>query len=160
MGLKINFTQSEAESKAREVPPTGAYLCNITEVETKEVKPGSDNQGKPYWNFRFTIQEGKYQDNNLFGNIMLFSTEKSGTLSSLAQLLKALGYTITEGEFDLPEDEEVLGRSLVVVGRKLLAGFDNKARRDLPDRFKITGYKQADGTTLKSGSNSSSSMLP
>lgn len=157
MGLKINFTQSEAESTAREVVPSGAYLCHVADVKTAEVKPGSANSGKPYWNIRFAIAEGKYEGQSIFGNIMLFSTDKEGTLSSLAQLLKALGYNIEQGEFELPEDDDIQGKRLIVIGRKLLAGYDTKARRDLPDRFKISGYRMADAGTLKSGN---SSVLP
>lgn len=157
MGLKVNFTQSEADSTAREVIPSGSYLCNVTDVKTSTVKPGSPNEGKPYWNIRFTVQDGKYAGNSVFGNIMLFETDKEGTLSSLAQLLKALGYEVTPGEMELPEDEELLGKPLMVIGRKLLAGYDTKARRELPDRFKITGYRKADAASVKS---SPSSMLP
>src|SRR5262245_54232066 len=157
MGLKVNFSKSEADSTAREVIPSGAYLCHISDVKTAEVKPGSPNQGKPYWNMRFTVAEGKYAGNSVFSNIMLFETDKEGTLSSLAMLLKAVGIEVTPGEMELPEDEELLGKQLIVIGRKLLAGFDTKARRDLPDRFKVTGYRKADTSVVKSGSNS---MLP
>lgn len=157
MGLKVNFSQNEASSTAREVVPSGSYLCNITDVETKQVNPGSQNSGKPYWNLRFTIDEGPYAGNNIFGNVMLFKTDKDGTLSSLAQLLKAIGYEIVEGDMELPEDEELSGKQVVVVGRKLLAGYDKKAGKELPDRFRISGYKKP-STQMKSGAGSS--MLP
>lgn len=158
MGLKINFSKNEAESSAREIIPSGAYVCNVVDVETRDVKPGSPNVGKPYWNLRFVVSEGKYAGNSIFGNIMLFSTDKEGTLSSLAQFLKALGYEVTEGEFDLPEDDEIQGKSLVVVGRKLAAGPDPKTKRDLPERFKISGYKRIDGAAAAKATNSS--LLP
>lgn len=157
MGLKVNFSQQEAESTAREVVPSGSYLCAITDVKTTEVKPGSPNAGKPYWNIRFTIQDGKYAGNSIFGNIMLFETDKDGTLSSLAQLLKATGFEVTEGEMELPEDEDMLGKNLIVIGRKLLAGYDQRAKRELPDRFRVTGYKRADAQTKASGPNT---LLP
>jgi hypothetical protein len=158
MGLKVNFTQSEAESTAREIIPSGSYLCNITDVKTATVKPGGVNEGKPFWNLRFTVQDGKYAGNSVFSNVMLFETDKEGTLSSLAMLLKALGYEVTPGEMELPDDEDLMGKPVVVIGRKLLAGYDTKAKRELPDRFKVTGYRKADGTSpTKSGSNS---MLP
>lgn len=158
MGLKVNFSQDEADSTAREVPPTGAYPVAIVDVETREVKPGSPNVGKPYWSIRFVIQEGnKYAGGSLFANIMLFSTDKSGTLSTLAQFLKALGYDISQGEFELPDNDEIQGKLMTVIGRKLPAGPDKKTGKDLNERFQINAYKKADGFMQKS---TSSSMLP
>lgn len=157
MGLKVNFSQDEAESTARVVLPTGEYVVSVVDVETKEVKPGGPNAGKPYWSIRFVVQEGKYEGNSAFANIMLFSTDKSGTLSSLAQFLKALGYEITSGEFELPDDEEIQGRQLIIAGRKYLAGPDKRTGKDLPDRFQVNGYKKSDGSAPK---QSSGSLLP
>lgn len=158
MGLKVNFSQDEAESTAREVLPTGAYPVAIVDVETREVKPGSANVGKPYWSIRFVVQDGnKYAGNSVFANIMLFSTEKSGTLSTLSQFLKALGYEITPGEFEIPDNDEIQGKTLTIVGRKLPAGPDRKTNKDLPERFNVNAYKKLDVSTTKSTSNS---MLP
>lgn len=157
MGLRVNFSQNEADSKAREVLPSGAYPCKVTDVKLTEVKPGSANAGKPYWNVRFVVQDGKYDGNSAFSNIMLFSTEKSGTLASLSQFLKALGFDVSEGEMELPEGDELEGRDIIIVGKKLPAGFDRKANKDLPDRFQITGYKKADGAGMKTAE---SSILP
>lgn len=157
MGLRVNFSQNEAESTAREIIPSGAYLVNVVEVKTSEVKPGGPNTGKPYWNIRFVVQEGKYAGNSVFSNIMLFSTDKDGTLSTLAQFLKAVGYAIQPGDFDLPDESDLEGKSLVVVGRKLLAGYDKKAGKELPDRFRIDGYKKATADLQKA---TSGSILP
>jgi len=158
MGLKVNFSQDEAESTAREVLPTGAYPVAIVDVETREVKPGSANVGKPYWSIRFVVQDGnKYAGNSVFANIMLFSTEKSGTLSTLSQFLKALGYEITPGEFEIPDNDEIQGKLLTIVGRKLPAGPDRKTGKELPERFNVNAYKKMDVSTTKSTSNS---MLP
>src|SRR6188768_4069110 len=145
MGLKVNFSQDEAESTAREVLPTGAYPVAIVDVETRDVKPGSPNVGKPYWSIRFVVQEGnKYAGNSVFANIMLFSTEKSGTLSTLSQFLKALGYDITAGEFELPDNDEIQGKTLTIIGRKLPAGLDKKSGKELNERFNINAYKKLD----------------
>ncbi len=151
MGLKVNFSQDEAESTAREVPPSGEYHCNIVEMETREVKPGSLNAGKPFWNIQFVIQTGPFAGNRLFSNVMLFEG-KDGTLGSLAQLLKSLGYEVSAGEFELPEPDDLIGRDINVKGIKKLAGFDKKAQRDLPDRFQVTGYKASDAKA-KTGSS-------
>lgn len=155
MGLKVNFSQNEAESTVREVPPSGEYHCKITEVETREVKPGSKNVGKPYWNIKFVVQSDKYTGSTLFSNIMLFEGE-DGTLGSLSQFLKALGHDVQAGEFELPEPDDLIGSDINVKGTKLLAGFDKKSQRDLPDRFTIRGYKKAD-VSVKTGN---SSFLP
>lgn len=159
MGRKVNFSQDEAESQARTVLPSGEYVVSVFDVETKEVKPGSPNVGKPYWNIRFVVQDGKYEGNSAFANIMLFSTDKPGTLSTLSQFLKALGYEVSAGEFEIPDDEEIQGRTLIISGRKFPAGPDRRTGKDLPERFQISGYKKvADGASpTKSGNQS---MLP
>jgi len=155
--LKVNFSQDEAESQVREIPPSGTYLCSVVDVDMKEVKPGSPNVGKPFWNIRFVVQDGKYAGSSIFSNVMLFSTEKSGTLSQLSQFLKALGYTITPGEFEIPDDEELQGKQITVTGRKVPAGTD-KNGKDFNEQFRVSGFKAADASGMKSTSNSS--VLP
>lgn len=160
MGLKVNFSQDEADSAPREVLPTGAYPVSIVDIEHREVKPGSPNVGKPYWSIRFVVQDGnKYAGQSIFANIMLFSTDKSGTLSTLAQFLKALGYDISQGEFELPDNDEIQGKTLTVIGRKLPAGPDRKSGKDLPERFQVNAYKKLDGSS-PFNKGTSSSMLP
>jgi hypothetical protein len=154
--LKVNFSQDEADSKVREVPPSGTYLCSVVDAEIREVKPGSPNVGKPYWSLRYVIQDGRYADSSIFANVMLFSTDKTGTLSQLSQLLKALGYTVSAGEFEIPTDEEIQGKMLMVTGRKVPAG--TKDGKDFPEQFRVTGYKAADSTGSKPAGNSS--ILP
>lgn len=157
MGMKVNFSSNEAESQVREIPPSGEYWCKVTEIETKEVKPGSKNVGKPYWNVQFVVQDPeKYSGSRLYSNIMLFSGE-DGTLGSLAQFLKATGFDVTAGEMELPEPEDLIGRDINVRGSKLPAGFDKKAQRDLPERFQVRGYKTS-GKGVKTAANSS--LLP
>ena len=153
MGLKVNFSQDEAESTAREVVPTGEYACKIVEIQDREVKPGSLNVGKPYWNIRFVVQDGPYAGSSLYGNIMLFEG-KDGTLSTLSQFLKAMGFDVQAGEFELPEIEELVSRDVNVRGTKYPAG--NVKGKELPERFQIKGYKSA-GVVAKAGS---SSLLP
>lgn len=156
MGLKVNFSRTEAESSVRQVVPSGEYNCKVFEIETREVKPGSVHAGKPYWNVQFVIQSGTYAKNRLLSNIMLFAG-KDGTLSSLAQFLRALGYEVSEGEFELPDPNELIGKDINVVGTKRLAGFDKKANRELPDRFEIRGYKKS---SVVSQTGNDSSVLP
>lgn len=156
-GLKVNFSQNEAEAQVREIPPSGSYLCNLVDIKLTEVKPGSENAGKPYWNIRYVVQDGRYSNTSIFTNVMLFSTTKDGTLAQLSQLLKALGYTITPGEFELPDPEELQGKQLMVTGRKVPAG-TAKDGRDYNEQFRVTGYKAVDaGSKMSSGG---SSLLP
>lgn len=156
-GLKVNFSEDEASSQVREIPPTGTYLCSVVDVDLREVKPGSPNVGKPYWSLRFVVQDGKYAGSSIWSNVMLFSTEKSGTLSQLAQFLKALGYVITAGDFEIPDDAAIQGKSIMVNGRKVPAGTD-KNGKDYNERFQVSGYKKADGASSKPTGNSS--LLP
>lgn len=153
MGLKVNFSQDEAESTAREVVPSGEYACKIVEVQDRDVKPGSLNVGKPYWNVRFVVQDGPYAGSSLYGNIMLFEG-KDGTLSTLSQFLKALGFEVKPGDFELPENDDLVSRDINVRGTKYPAG--TVKGKDLPERFQIKGYKTS-GVVEKSGS---SSLLP
>jgi len=168
MGLKVNFSKTEAESKPREIPPTGEYTCTILNLEERAVKPGVDdsgkpkaNTGKPYWNVDFLIEEGPYEGNHLFANIMLFGENegaKEGTLRQLVHFLKALGYEIPldGSDFFLPETIDLMGKRINVSGSKKLAGYDKRAGRDLNDRFEVRNYKPARSLT-KSGN---SSILP
>ena len=156
MGLKVNFSKDEAESKAREVVPSGEYHCKVVEIELREVKPGTENVGKPYWAVQFVIQSDKYAGNRLYANIMLFEG-KDGTLGSLSQFLKAMGYDVMPGEFELPDADDLMGRDINVKGNKIPAGFNRKAQRDLPERFNVTGYKPANVSVKTSGN---SSLLP
>lgn len=153
--LKVNFTSEEAGSTVREVPPSGDYVVNITGGELKEVKPGRKNSGRPYWQLKFVIQEGKYTGTTLISSVMLFE----GALYSLAQLMKALGYKLSDGDNDLPGVEDLLGRQLVVRGEK-------KPARTMPDgtelseRLEIRGYKAAPSGGGPLASNASNSILP
>lgn len=154
--LKVNFSKNEAESQVREIAPSGEYHCKITEIESKTVNPSSKNAGKPYWNIKFNIQDPTQAHfAPLYSNIMLFEGE-DGTLGSLAQFLKALGYDVTAGEFDLPEEDELMGRDINVKGVKKQAGYDRKAGKDLNERFQVNGYKPAN-TKVKTGNTS---LLP
>lgn len=154
MGLKVNFSRQEAESSVRQIPPSGEYHCKVFEIETREVKPGSVHVGKPYWHVQFVIQGGPYVNNRVMSNIMLFAG-KDGTLSSLAQFLRAMGYEVSEGEFELPDPNDVIGKDLNVIGTKLLAGYDKKAQKELPDRFQVRGYTKPNVT-----GRPGNSMLP
>lgn len=155
MGLKLNFSENEANSAPREIAATGEYHCKVTEIQHKEVNPGSKNAGKPYWNIKFVIQDNPKDYSPLYSNIMLFEGE-DGTLGSLAQFLKAVGFEITAGTVELPDPDMLEGRDLVIRGVKKPAGYDARAKRELNERFQVTGYKKYTGA-VKTGNTS---LLP
>lgn len=152
--LKVNFTTEEADSAVREIPPSGDYIVNITDGELKAVKPNRKNTGRPYWQLKFVVQEGKYTGTTLISSVMLFE----GALYSLAQLMKALGFEISGGESELPSLEEIIGRQVVVRGIK-------QAPKTMPDgtelneRFEIKGFKVFKGAA-DVASNAGNSILP
>lgn len=133
--LKVNFSTEEASAEARVILPTGNYVVNITEGELKEVKPGRKNTGKPYWSLQFVVQEGQYAGARLFGSIMLFD----GALYSLSQLLKALGYQVGTGDFEIPTLDEIMGKTIVIYGQKKPA--ETKDGTELNERFEVKSYK-------------------
>jgi Protein of unknown function (DUF669) len=152
MPLKVNFSKNEANSTAREVPPSGEYTVAITDGEIKSVQPGKTNSGKPFWQLKYVIQDGAYAGTSLMSSIMLFD----GALYSFAQLMRALGYEINEGDFVAPTLDEIIGKQLNVKGYKMPPKTDGE--RELPERFEIKGYKAAKAGAGKTSTNSS--LLP
>lgn len=151
--LKVNFTDKEASSKPREIPPSGEYNVNITDGEVTQVKPGKKNAGKDYWKLTFVIQDGAYAGQTLISTVMLFD----GALFSLSQLMKALNYPVEQGGFVVPPLSDLLGKTVVVRGFKMPARFDQETNRELPERFEIKGYKRYTGAATRP---SSSNLLP
>ena len=150
--LKVNFTDQEAGSTVREIPPSGEYLVAITDGEIKDVKPGRKNTGKPYWQLRLVIQDGAFAGTTLIASVMLFD----GALYSFAQLMKALGHDTTVGDFMVPQLDDIIGQNVNVRGFK-------KAATTLPDgtelseRFEVKGFKAPTRSGVKTGD---SSLLP
>lgn len=160
MGLKLNLSDQEANSKARStfVPPTGEYLCNIVEVQEKEVKPGAKNAGKPFWNIRFVVDQGdnKYDGSSIFSNVMLFE----GALYSIKQLVESVFPELVNGqELTVPDPEAFEGKQVVVVGIKRAAGSkDKKSQRVIEqDTFDVRGFKPS---TAKPKTTEKSELLP
>jgi hypothetical protein len=162
MPLKLNLSDQEAQSEARsfEVLPTGQYLCNIVEIKEETVKPGSTNTGKPYWNVRFVVDEGKYEGRTIYANIMLFE----GALYGIKQLVQAVfPDNVAGNELTVPDPLDFEGRQVVVTGQKNLAGSKIKRKgavigtRDR-DTFEVKGYRAADQTRAKT--TSKSDLLP
>src|SRR5882757_2825313 len=112
VGLKVNFSDQEAASEARDFTPvaTGKYYARITDVEDKECGPESKNPGKPYWNIKFTIQDGPFENSNVWTNCMLFD----GALYTLSQLLKATGHADALKTGKVPDGLDFVGSEVIV----------------------------------------------
>jgi hypothetical protein len=150
--LKVNFTDEEAGSKVREIPPTGEYLVAITDGEIKEVKPGRKNTGKPFWQLRLVIQDGAYAGTTLISSVMLFD----GALYSFSQLMKALDYDVNTGDFKVPDLDDIIGKNVNVRGNKMPAK-SLPDGTDLSERFEVKGFKPPARKDAKVGD---SSLLP
>lgn len=137
MALKVNLTSDEANSESREVLPSNKYVCNIVDGSINEVKPGRKHVGKPYWKLSFVVQEGPYAGRFINSTVMLFD----GALFSLSQLMQSLGYDVNAGSFDVPELDDIIGKTVVVRGLKRAASTDPDGR-DLPERFEVKGYNR------------------
>lgn len=138
MSLKVNFSSEEASSEARSVEllPRGEYHVKITDVEDRECGEHSKNPGKPYWGMEFTVQDGKYENRKLWTNCMLFSP----ALYTLSQLMKALGHNITEGDFEVPDGEDLIGHD-VVVAVKIKPKSKGKDGQEYDERNEVQGIK-------------------
>ena len=150
--LKVNFTEDEANSVPREIPPSGDYLCAIVDGSQEIVKPGKKNTGKPYWKLRFVVQDGKYAGTPLNATVMLFET----SLYQLGQLMRSLGFDLNAGEFEVPSLDKILGQQVVVRGYKRPPSTGDDGR-ELPERFEVKAYKPAKSGTKKAAD---SSILP
>lgn len=151
--LKVNFSDEEANSKAREIPPTGEYLCAIVDGSQEIVKPGKKNTGKPYWKLRFVVQDGTYSGTPLNATVMLFE----GALYQLGQLMRSLGYDVNAGDFEVPTVDKIIGQQLIVKGYKRPPSTNPETQQELPERFEVKSYKLANKSGKKAGN---SSMLP
>lgn len=164
MTLRLNLSDNEAKSTAREfsVLPTGTYPCNIVEIKQEEVKPGSLNAGKPYWNVLFVVDgapDKQYDGRRIYTNLMLFE----GAAFLIKQLVEVLFPEMLEGnQLSIPDADAFIGKKVAVVGRKFPAGSSIKrggkivGTRDT-DEFSVSGFKAADTLVKKTGDTS---LLP
>jgi len=117
--IRINFSEEEASSEARDFAPipAGKYRVRITDGKLEHSK-SEKNPGKPMYNLRLDIQEGAYEKRVLFLRVMLWT----GAGYTLSQLLQAVtGEKPKPGvEIVVPSIDELIGKELVVsVVRKL-----------------------------------------
>lgn len=154
--LRLNLTNEEANSKARSYvpPPTGTYLCNITEIEERPVKVGAKNAGKLYWRISFVIDDGKFAGTPFRSNIMLFE----GSLHYAKQLVESVfPHMVEDNAISIPNAEAFLGKQVQVTGKRFEAGSTQKGGyvRENPI-FEVKGFMPA-GAKQKTGDTS---LLP
>lgn len=112
-GIKVNVSSKEVSAGPREALPAGAYLVAITDTSLAESK-SQKNNGKPYMNVEFTIQDGEHEGKKLFTNAMLFD----GALYTVIGMMKAVGLDVNEGELTIPNPEWWLGKKMVATAKK------------------------------------------
>jgi hypothetical protein len=147
-GLRVNFSEKEASSEARsmELLPRGDYHVAITDIELRESQ-SEKNFGKPYWGMEFTIQEGPYDNRKLWTNCMLFE----GALYTFAQLMKALGYDTSAGEFEVPDPNDLIGQQVVVAVAKQGKRTNKETGEEYDERNEVKGIKAYDPNTFTVG---------
>ena len=145
-GLRVNFSEKEASSEARsaELLPRGDYHVCLTDIEYREVREGK-NAEKPYWNLEFTIQSGPHENRKVWTNCMLFEP----ALYTFAQLMKACGYDIEAGEFDVPDPDELVGTELVAVVKVKPKSKNKQTGEEYEARNEVDGIKAYDANTFK-----------
>ena len=111
-GFKVNFTDEEASSEARDFDalPTGKYYARVTDVSLEECGPNSKNPGKNYYHLEFTVQDGAYEGRKFWTNAMLFE----GALYTIAQLMKATGFEAELKKGNIPEGDEFVSKEVIV----------------------------------------------
>lgn len=163
-GLKVNFSDQEASSEVLDFDaiPTGKYYARITDVEDRECGPESKNQGKPYWNIEFTIQDGKFEDRRVWTNCMLFD----GALYTLSQLLKATGHEKAIQTGNIPDGETFISKEVIISVRKMRDKYREDQNGDGEPVWKneVKGISKYEGESPSSGASKAKagagSLLP
>lgn len=116
-GLKVNFTDQEADSKALDFDPipAGKYYARLTKCEDKECGPESKNPGKPFWALTFTVQDGEFENRKVFSNCMLFA----GALYTLSQLMKSTGNEAAIKTGNIPDGQTLISKEVILTVAKV-----------------------------------------
>lgn len=125
--LKVNFSTEEVtrETKVFTAIPPGFYKCAIVKVEDATVNNNDKgNFGKPYWKIQLKVQDGVHVRRVLFSNVMLFD----GSLTTAAQLLKAVGMGDLVKKGTIPPGETLVGK---VVDANVTRGHDRNQEKEL-----------------------------
>jgi len=158
--LRVNFSEEESASEGRsfEPIPGGKYTCCVYEWEVR-TSTSAKNSGKPYWALRLKVQDGPYEGRVLFANVMLFE----GALYSLAQLLKALGFTDALKTGVIPNGDELIGKPFTAIVQKKVDQYKIDQGEwtagsgdPKPMKNEVSGYAALD----QAKANSGGSLMP
>jgi hypothetical protein len=134
-------------------------------MELKFTSQAAKNAGKPFFNFEFTIQDGKYAGRKDWTNAMCFSP----ALYTISQILKALGHPInpTGGEIVIPDAREFyVGKDIWGVRR--MNKKNKNADGEIEPRIELMGFLKYEGGSSEAAAApgtaakvaASSSVLP
>lgn len=166
-GFRVNMSDQEAASQAREDLPAGKFHLKITDIDISYTKETSKHPGQPYINFEFTVQDGRYASRKDWTNAMCFSP----ALYTISQILKALGMSFPTGPDGKPRGGDVV----IPRAREFYIGKDlwgirsmNKKNKDAdgnPDpRIELRGFlPYVTGESTTTGATpaaASASVLP
>lgn len=158
--LRVNFSEQELSSEARDFTPlpAGKYHVAITEVVPQQCGPKSKNQGKWFYAVTVTVQDGPFENRKLWGNVMLFE----GAGYSLVQILKAQGWA-TSGR--VPTMDELLGTHYVCMVSNVVDTYKldkdgwTPADGPKPRKNEIKNWGKYDGSVPVNGASSAGDTL-
>lgn len=159
-GFRVVMSDKEAASVDREPLPAGKYHLVFTDMSIERTKATAKNANKPYINFEFTVQDGKYAGRKCWTNAMCFEP----ALYTISQILKALGMPIdpSGGEVVIPNKRDfyiskhIWGRMSPNKNNMQ----DDGTGRQVP-RIELMGFSQyVTGESASVESKSSASILP
>lgn len=167
VSFKLNMTDEVETAVDFEFPPTGNYLCRISDIVLETVSKPGDNFGKPYWKLTLTVDEGQYAGKTIPTQITLYEAN-TWSLLNLKQLCEAIHPEYISGkeinlptvENGMPDPGPWLGQLVQVRGTKFPAGTvvangSRKGEIREYDEFKMKFRK-----ATKTDNRSSSTGLP
>lgn len=100
---------TEQNTGSYEALPKGTYSTTIFSAELTEVKSG-DNAGKPQLKVQLKVADGEeYANRRLFTYVPLYTGKAFWKTQAF---FTALGYDMKAGNFQVPEINELLGKSI------------------------------------------------
>lgn len=112
--IRVNFDGAQPESitEGGDAIPAGQYLCRVETAEEKMT-----NAGDGYLNYSLKVADGEYEGRLAGYDKLFFHTEKTKNRS--AYVLKAMGFDVDGGNFELEAEELINRPALVTVEHKL-----------------------------------------
>ena len=109
--ININISNDDLASTSSgsyDPIPKGTYATTIYTAEVVLVKNG-ENAGKPQLKIQLRVSEGQFENRRLFTFIPLYTGKAFWKTKAF---FEALGYDLEAGNFQVPANEELLGKSV------------------------------------------------